>query len=141
MVKAGDLVRILNSCGESDKVNVGSIMEVLCIDSNENIFVLRGEKGWACECKEGGHFWRLSEKSYELVKNNKSLMSKIGKMFKKLVDSNTRTLREADYIDGELDLTEEGKEALIGIIFDLHKEDLVKDAQEKIDEEKKNEEK
>ena len=62
---------------------------------------------------------------------NKIIM-KITNLVKKLLDKKTRDLIEAGYIDGDLELTEEGKEALLSILFIEKKEELVKMAQDEI---------
>ena len=54
---------------------------------------------------------------------------------KKLLDSDTQTLVKAGYIDGDLNLTDEGREALHSELFTANKAALVKSAQAKLDEE------
>lgn len=69
---------------------------------------------------------------------SKSIMSKLTTMFKMLVDSDTQTLKKAGFINGDLELTDEGKGALMAISFAANKTALVKAAQETLDEEEKN---
>lgn len=69
--------------------------------------------------------------------NKKTTMEKLGVMMKKLLDADTQTLVKAGYINGDLDLTNEGKEMLWTMVFDANKTALVAAAQAKIDEESK----
>ena len=71
-------------------------------------------------------------------KPKQTLMNKLSLMMKKLLDSDLQTLVKAGYIDGNLELTAEGKTALDSVLFDNYKSDLVVLAQEKIVEEKEN---
>lgn len=57
-------------------------------------------------------------------------------MMKKLLDADTRTLVKAGYLDGDLDFTHEGFNALKTILFMENKAELLKMAQEELDEEK-----
>lgn len=63
-------------------------------------------------------------------------MTKLNTMMKKLLDSDTQTLVKAGYINGDLELTTAGRDALNGIIFQQNKAALVALAQEALDEEK-----
>ena len=65
-------------------------------------------------------------------------MAKVKGLFKRLVDKDVQTLYEADFLDGDLALTEEGQEELLHILFDQHKIELVKRAQEVLKDRKKN---
>lgn len=65
-------------------------------------------------------------------------MTKVSNMMKKLLDSDTQELVKAGYINGDLDMTEEGKNALIAELFVANKSALVESAKAKNDEESKN---
>ena len=69
----------------------------------------------------------------ELI-SKKTTMSKLNSMMKKILDKGIRTLVRADFINGDLQLTAEGLEALNTILFSERKDELVKLAQERIDE-------
>lgn len=71
-----------------------------------------------------------------IIKPKKSLMNKLSIIAKKLLDADTATLVKAGYLDSELDLTEEGGEALDAILFAANKAALVEAANEKLAEEK-----
>ncbi len=60
----------------------------------------------------------------------KPFMKKLGNMMKKLLSSDTQELVKAGYINGDLDLTSEGKEALWSILFSLNQPALVDMAKE-----------
>lgn len=74
-------------------------------------------------------------KDYKIIKTSK--MKKLGIMMKKLLDTDTQTLVKAGYINGDLELTGEGEDALITLLFDDKKADLVNLAQSKLDDEEK----
>ena len=62
---------------------------------------------------------------------------KITNIVKKILDVDTRTLVKAGFINGDLALTDEGVSELLGLLFLEKKAELVKIAQEKLDEESK----
>lgn len=68
--------------------------------------------------------------------NKRTIMKTLNIMMKKLLDGDTQTLVKAGYVNGDLELTSEGRDALNSIAFDAHKAALVALAQEKLDEEK-----
>jgi len=63
-------------------------------------------------------------------------MKKLKGLFKRLVDNNVQTLYKADFLNGDLELTPEGKDELLHILFDKNKEEFVKRAKEIIKEKK-----
>jgi len=70
-------------------------------------------------------------------KNNKSnIKMKITNLAKKILDKNIKKLIEAGYIDNKLELTQEGTSALLAILFQEKKEELVKLAKDEIKENK-----
>lgn len=68
---------------------------------------------------------------------NKPIMKTLTTMMQKLLDAPTQTLVKAGYINGDLELTNEGNNALMAILFVANKDALVADAQTKLDAEKK----
>jgi hypothetical protein len=70
--------------------------------------------------------------------NKSSVMKKVSSMFKALVDADTRTLKEAGFINGDLELTDDGKAELVAILFAANKDALVKIAKEYLEEAKAN---
>lgn len=73
-----------------------------------------------------------SSSSFIKVSNTKTM--KITNLVKKILDKDTRTLVTAGFINGDLALTDEGVSELLGILFLEKKEELVKIAQEKLNE-------
>lgn len=68
-----------------------------------------------------------------LPKTKKPMFSTL---MKRLLDSDTKTLIKAGFLDSELDLTEEGETELMSLLLLANKEAMVKAALEKIQEEK-----
>ena len=64
-------------------------------------------------------------------------MKKLTPMLKRMLDKKGQTLYKAGYINGDMEVTSAGKDALNSILFDVHKDALVAAAQEALDEEKK----
>ena len=75
--------------------------------------------------------------SYTKIKQpKKTLMSQLTTIAKKLLDGDTKKMIEAGFLDQNLNLTNEGKNALHVISFDKHKKELVEAAKEVIAERK-----
>lgn len=66
--------------------------------------------------------------------NKKGKPVKLNAMLKLLLSKEDKVLYKAGYIDGELKLTDTGTEALLAIQFQANKAELVKAAQEDLDE-------
>ena len=50
--------------------------------------------------------------------NNKTIMQKLTPMLKRFLDKGAQTLYKADYINGDLELTDEGKSALNTVLYE-----------------------
>ena len=74
--------------------------------------------------------------SDETISQPNKTMNKLKPMMKRLLDKDTQTLYKAGYINRDLELTENGRNALNTILFTANKAELVKMAQEELDEEK-----
>jgi hypothetical protein len=74
------------------------------------------------------------EKGGLTTNNKQSIMTTVNNFAKKLLDKKTRTLINAGYMTRCIELTHEGKEAMWLILFEAHKEELVKMADEVIKE-------
>jgi len=142
--KVGDKVRGIGA----DIKGCEGIIEEVKPDGYNIRFTKVGNEAW-----HGIGEWRVGnlmcrhtfwEGSLELITSSdetnkrRTFKMKLNTMMKKLLDKDTKILIEADYIDGNLLLTEEGKRALDAIIFEEYKADLVKLAKEKIEEIKEN---
>ena len=94
-------------------------------------------------CWHGGYkfstYWKVVselDKGYDII-NYKDTQMKITNLVKKILDKDTRTLVKAGFINGELALTDEGVSELLGLLFLEKKAELLKVAEEKIDEDSK----
>jgi len=67
----------------------------------------------------------------------KTMLRKLSAMLELQLDAESKTLYKAGFINGDLELTQEGKEANEAINFSKNKTELVKAAEEKIKEEEK----
>jgi len=79
--------------------------------------------------------WDLAYK--QPIKIKKPIMSRLNNMMKRLLDNDTQTLVKAGYINGDLELTAKGREALDSVLFAANKAELVTLAQAELDEERK----
>ena len=61
----------------------------------------------------------------------------LGNIAKRLLDADTKTLIKAGFLDTNLDITDSGRRALWGILFETHKAAFVAEAQAKLDDEAK----
>lgn len=75
--------------------------------------------------------------NYIINSTTTTIMNKLSIMMKKLLDKDTQILVKAGFIDGDLDLTEEGILALNSILFIEKKTEFVKMAEEIIAEQEK----
>lgn len=81
--------------------------------------------------------WVIDEiADYKPVK--KTIMNTVTTMMKKMLDGDTQALVKAGYVNGGLELTPEGKIALVEILFTEYKTELVASAKEVIKEAEKN---
>ncbi len=71
---------------------------------------------------------------YEVTKNKpkKSLMSKLTTMFKKLLDLDTQILIEGGILLENLELTDDGEDELMALLFEQNKTALISLAKERI---------
>ena len=63
------------------------------------------------------------------------MVKKLGIMMKKILDTDVQSLVKAGFINGDLELTNEGMKALTAVLFDANKAALVVMANEMIAEE------
>lgn len=132
----GDSVRVIKDNRWGRAGEVGKIVEVdSSIVPYKIVFTTADNEG-------DKHLW-TSEGNLELVStlepltnSNFSIMKTLSVWFKKLTDGGVQTLRKAEYLNGDLELTAEGQQALMALVFDQNKDELVKLAQQKLDEAK-----
>ena len=92
--------------------------------------------GTSCDCGDG---WELVEEiKINEIKINKieKIMQKAKSLFTRLVDKDVKNLYEAGYLNGDLEVTEEGTKELLSFLFLANKVELVKLAVEKLEAEK-----
>ncbi len=80
-------------------------------------------------------YW-VPSKNLKVI-NKKSIMKTLSIMMEKLLDADTRKLVKAGFINGDLNLTEEGKVQLQTIVFMANKAEMVKLTEEVIAEAEK----
>jgi len=131
--RVGDRVIVRSKGISTSAVDCNGLIGTIIKTSSEVTNSLGG-KGYAVldieHNKNGIWFEEL-----ELL-TNKNTMQKLNSMMKRLLDADTKKLVQAGLINGDLELTDEGIEALRAIEFEGHKAELVKIAEEKIAEEK-----
>ena len=154
-LEVGDWVRTNGSGFDTTNFFEGKIGEI----TESRFYVWQNEKmgckgklsptskGYKCSWEID---WNNSRAEIEILRSKnadadpKTLTSKLTKkmktlsiFFKRLVDSDTQSLYKVDYINGELALTERGKNALLVLLFAANKKELVQMAEEEIAEAEK----
>lgn len=128
-IKAGDKVRATKSCSGAI---CGEVYEVFS-SIGKQLFICEGginalkKSGEGCSCIP----------SWELIENNKSSMSKISIMMKKLLNSNVQKQVKVGYINGDLELTDKGTKALLSILYTEKEVELTAMADEELVQEEK----
>lgn len=89
------------------------------------------------------HGWYMSEDKLMHTSHHvgelttkQPIMQKLNSMLKRILDSESQTLYKAGYLNGDLELTNRGRDALNAILFTENKAKLVAAAQADLDEEK-----
>lgn len=112
------------------KENCGNILK------GEEYIIQRRQDGRLCVERQSGEICTCTN-FWELIGESKpTIMNQLTSMLKRLLDPDGQALYEAGFINGDLKLTESGKEELNNIIFDANKAALVQVAKEKIAEAK-----
>jgi hypothetical protein len=127
-VKANQMFKVGDRVWEIGKICFGIYQDETF--ENNHIVV------WECDCHAGLRL-SISDQRLQLIKQLKSSMGKLNNMMKRLLDADTQTLVKAEYINGDLELTEKGRGALYSVLFADKKADLVALAQGELDEAKK----
>lgn len=92
------------------------------------------------EFVEPGKLYFLNDNFYAPIKSRregilsipKKTMSTLAKIAKKLLDADTKVLVEAGYLDSELELTDEGEDQLLTMLFLTYKEELATEARKQL---------
>ncbi len=104
-------------------------------NGNHSHWSIEGEWKYECGGAECIPESRKHFENYKLITKQNNTM-KITNLVKKILDKDTRTLVSAGFINGDLALTDEGVSELAGILFLEKKDELVKIAEEKINDSK-----
>jgi len=121
---------LISRINEERQLKVGEIYKVVAIiDENYGFFIDIQGKGY-----KGDYIVVSGISSSNFNKINKTKIMKITNLVKKILDKDTRTLIKAGFINGDIALTEEGVNELIGILFLEKKAELLKVAEEKLNE-------
>ena len=116
VIKVGHRIRAVpgknNPCNKikNDGSDEASITEV-----NDTRFFING----CLHSFDSGHFLEIINKS------NLTIMQKLNAMMRRLLDADTKKLIKAGLINGDLLLTDEGKESLTAIVFEKNKAELL----------------
>lgn len=97
-------------------------------------------RGNSCSCYGAFNSMKPFPGCKSLKTKKLTIMQKLNVFFKKVVDQDLKTLIKAGWVDECLNLTADGKEALMALLFFENKVELAKAAQEKLDEEKEEKE-
>ncbi len=140
-IKTGDIVENINP--NSKRFGKRARVTSVCFDQWVHVAYDKSDLGSYVEnIQQGG--WEGKEyinkwrNTYKII--NTSMIKTLSNMMKKLLDSDTQTLVKADYINGDLELTSEGSNALLTVLFVANKAALLTMAQTAIDEAEKNKE-
>ena len=76
------------------------------------------------------------KESVQLEQKNKGIIMKLNSMMRRLLNADVKKLIKAGLMNGDLLLTEEGKNAVYAILVEAHKKELVEIAKEIIEEQK-----
>lgn len=81
-----------------------------------------------------GSTWALTTLSSDISITNQENMKKLTLRQKATLSKQDKTLLRARFLNDDLTLTDNGKEALLDVLFDEHKGELVKRAKLKLEE-------
>ena len=125
----GDVIKVVNNHPENRKYEglEGTIIE-RWQDSGNYKYHIKFKNG------EESRGWTNDN---DMKLNLRKINMKIGTMMNKLLDKDTQLLVKAGFINGDLELTDAGQNALITILFTDRKAELVELAKEIIEEEEK----
>lgn len=139
--KVGNKVKCVKDY--DDKILIG--MKGIIVDITSSSIGIEWEEdvgGHNCNkhCKDRYGYY-VQKENIELTSSSgentlRTIKMRLNSMMKRLLDADTKKLIKGGLINGDLELTEEGRELLTAIMFDEKKDELVRVAEEKIAEEK-----
>lgn len=80
-----------------------------------------------------------AKKAYEILTKQSlpdSLMSTLSSFLRRIVDADVKKLVKADFLDSELEITPAGQRAVLAILVEKFKPELVKEAETLLEEQK-----
>ena len=133
-IRIGDLVeRIIDDHGDFLEGDEGRVVNIRKDGSN---FDVRLEDGSISKGNSPSKLSVIQRASVDKPEGNKpKMLQRLGNYMKKLLDKDTQVLVKAGFINGDLEPTEEGLDALNSILFFEKKTELVEMAKEMIAEE------
>ena len=129
--KIGDRVVSAKSCTGAENGQIYTVKKGTN-DQKDELVIGSREDGSGCICYES---WDLVEEKTLQNNNKTNFMQTLKGMMKRLLDSETQTLYKAGLLNGDLQLTDAGKLALLELQFVEKKAELVKMAEEMLKEE------
>lgn len=150
-LKVGDIVKNpkdkSSGCWELSETITGKITQITkdtffinnCLhifDRNDRFLEIVKSEEKSKEKEENLKQTNQPSESVATTHKKTSKMQKLTATFKRFTDKPTQTLFKAGFINGNLELTETGKDTLLLLALDAYKAKLVVLAQEAIDEEK-----
>ena len=133
-IRIGDLVeRIIDDHGDFCEGDEGKVVNIRKGGSNVDV---RLEDGSVSKGNSPSKLSVIQRTSVDKPEGNKpKMLQRLGNYMKKLLDKDTQVLVKAGFINGDLEPTEEGLDALNSILFFEKKTELVEMAKEMIAEE------
>jgi len=136
MFKVGDRVRVIKSLMSGCALMGDELLILMLHHQTKNGLFMR-----ACFPDNPNRFFGAYSTELQVIEpatpEKKPIMKKLNNMMKRLLDADTQTLVKAEYINGDLELTGKGQEALYSVLFADKKADLVALAQVELDDTKK----
>jgi hypothetical protein len=125
----------------NDNINIpkGTILELEVDDGSScpSFRALSGDRR-GCTHYISLRYLEVVEEESSFIQNVKDIFTMISQTAKKLLDADTRALIEAGYLNTDLTITAIGHEAMNSIMLEKNKAELVKMANEAIEEKRKN---
>lgn len=130
--KVGDKCSFTDDCpGYSGEVNGADYVVIIGITSGGRYEYDAYKDG----SKVGSCYGCLTDEHLTLL-SNQSIMNRVSNMMKRLLDGDTQSLVKAGFINGDLEITDKGQDALNSVLFVNNKEELVELAEAELAEEK-----
>ncbi len=134
--KIGDRVKVISNVGGERFDETIGMFGYVKISENLGHYPIKVKLDRQLSCLDT--LMLLCEEQELKLITSKTMTQKLNSMMKRLLDAETKKLIKGGLINGDLELTEEGKNTLMAIVFETNKAKMVKIAEENIKEEKEN---